>query len=60
MLLSSRPRRLAVVTGLCAGIIGAGATAALLAVTDTAGAAEDIGLAIETAQALELIERAAH
>ena len=35
MLLSSRPRRLAVVPGLCAGIIGAGATAGVLALTDT-------------------------
>ena len=34
MLFSSRPRRLAVVPGLCAGIIGAGATAGVLALTD--------------------------
>ena len=35
MLLSSRPRRLAIVTGLCSGVLAAAATAGVLALTDT-------------------------
>ena len=48
MLLSSRPRRLAVVPGLCAGIIGAGATAGVLALTDTGTHSSDRTVGVYT------------
>jgi hypothetical protein len=47
MLLSSRPRRLAVVPGLCAGI-GAGATAGVLALTDTGTHSSDRTVGVYT------------